>query len=350
MSRVSRSAVTSVALMLSFAQSVAGSLTVDVYSRSDVSATATVRSNGEPVTKAADSINLWNFDLKDKDTISVPIEISVEQPPAGYQSVPLRFSLPFFAERGQPYSLSTAVANDPPNDPEGVFPFLREMSTPQTTFRNSFVLYQRARLLWKTREEALRSRTPNSDDVALAYWMLYAVADLSGKYYYKPDETVWRTADWIANLPDEARLYTRAKRDTISTLLDQLRSIDASFFNAMILKLEADRSSKRDATCARFKRFDSDFAELTPDEKTRTDPNGTLDIKIKENVTWCAAKIAIGGAGSLTETQLDSLRSAAGSARTSLEKLSGDFQSGRNANLVRQNIQIIESYVGAKSQ
>jgi hypothetical protein len=329
---------------------VSGNLTVDVYSQTDVSASATVHSTGPSVTKAATSTNLWDFDFKDKPIISVPIEIIVEQPPAGYQSVPMRFSLPFYAERGEPYPLATAVANDKPNDLEGVFPFLREMSTPQSTFRNSFVLYQRARLLWKTREIALRTRGPNQDDVGLAYWLLYAAADLAKKYLYKPDETVWRTADWIANLPDDRRLYGRVSRATITALLDQLRGVDASFYNSMILRLETDRSTKRDDSCSKFTKLDSEFSELTPEERSRIDPDSRLSIKIKENVTWCAAQVVMSTSGTLSDSQRDELRSAAGAAKVTLDALPSNFQFGRNAKFVKENVKIIESYVGTSVQ
>ncbi|MGO7864953.1 hypothetical protein ELI36_19045 [Rhizobium ruizarguesonis] len=324
----------------------AGELTVDVFSSTDVPAVARVKSGATSLVKEPD--NGWSFDLKSQPVIGVPIEIDVDPLPSGYQSVPLHFLLPYFADRSNPYPLGTAVANDQTNDVEGVGPFIREMGRPKSTFRNSYLLYQRARLLWAARKEQLAmGRKENADDVSIAYWMLFAARDLASNYYFQPDDTVWQTADWLSGLPDKPRLYSGVSNGTISTLLDQLRAVDASTYESVIGRLEQDRGGDPDATCSRFKRLDKDFFEFTGPERSRIDSTGRLAIRIKESVTWCAAQIVMRGSASLTDEQKDALRTAVGAAREAISDVSAVSQGGRNVKLIKQNVQVIESYVGS---
>jgi hypothetical protein len=323
----------------------AGDLTVDVYSRSQVAATASVKSDDSVLTKNA-STGKWTFDLKSAPVISVPIEVDIDQPPAGFQSVPMNFALPYFADRSRPYPLATAVVNDKTNDLEGVGPFLKEMGQSQSSFRNSYLLFQRARLLWKARSEQMQTRRENADDVGVAYWLLYAAGDLAKNYFYQPDDKVLQAADWITGLPNEPKLYTRVPRTTVDALLEQLRRIDTAFYEMAISRLEQDRQTKRDLTCSRFERLDTDFSELTVPEKERIDASGKLALKVKENVTWCAAQQVMGGAQSLTDEQKAGLKATVGAARDVLASVPEQSLSGRNAKFVQQNLQIIESAIG----
>lgn len=323
----------------------AGDLTVDVFSRSQVTATASVKSDDSVLTKNP-STGRWTFDLKAAPIISVPIEVDVEQPPAGFQSVPMNFALPYFADRSRPYPLATAVVNDKTNDQEGVGPFLKEMGQSQSSFRNSYLLFQRARLLWKARSEQMETRGENADDVGIAYWLLYAAGDLAKNYFYQPDDKVWQAADWMTVLPNEPRLYSRVPRTTVDALLVQLRRIDTAFYEMTINRLEQDRQTKRDLTCSRFGRLDTDFSEFTDAERERIDASGKLALKVKENVTWCAAQQVMGGAQSLTDEQKAGLRATAGAARDVLAAVPEESLSGRNAKLVQQNLQVIESAIG----
>ncbi|CDX15170.1 exported hypothetical protein [Mesorhizobium sp. ORS 3324] len=323
----------------------AGDLTVEVFSRNQVAATASVKSD-EPALTKNPSNGSWTFDLKAASIISVPIEVDVEQPPAGYQSVPMHFALPYFADRGRPYPLATAVVNDKTNDQEGVGPFLKEMGQSGSSFRNSYLLFQRAQRLWNARYDQLQTRGANSDDVGVAYWLLYAAGDLAKKYFYQPDDKVWQAADWMTGLENTPSLYSRVSRETVDALLEQLRGIDTAFYQFVINRLEQDRQTKRDLTCSRFDRLDADLSELTPAEQERIDGDGKLALKVKENVTWCAAQLVIGTPNSLNDDQKLQLRETAGAARKVLDSVPATSLSGRNAKLVQQNVQIIESAIG----
>jgi len=325
----------------------AGDLTVEVYSLSQVTATASVKSDDSVLTRNA-STGKWTFDLKTAPIISVPVEVDIDQPPAGFQSVPMNFVLPYFADRSRPYPLATAVVNDKTNDLEGVGPFLKEMGQSQSSFRNSYLLFQRARLLWKARSEQMQTRGENADDVGVAYWLLYAAGDLAKNYFYQPDDKVWQAADWITGLPNEPKLYTRVPRATVDALLEQLRRIDTAFYEMAISRLEQDRQTKRDLTCSRFGRLDTDFSELTVPEKERIDASGKLALKVKENVTWCAAQLVMGGAQTLTDEQKAGLKATVGAARDVLASVPEESLSGRNAKFVQQNLQIIESAIGVQ--
>lgn len=323
----------------------AGDLTIEVFSRNQVAATANVKSDEATLTKNP-SNGSWTFDLKAASIISVPIEVDVEQPPAGYQSVPMHFALPYFADRVRPYPLATAVVNDKTNDQEGVGPFLEEMGQSGSSFRNSYLLFQRAQWLWKARSEQLQTRGANSDDVGVAYWLLYAAGDLAKNYFYQPDDRVWQAADWMTGLENTPRLYSRVSRATVDTLLEQLRGIDTAFYQLAINRLEQVRQTKLDLTCSRFDRLDADFSELTAPERERIDSNGRLALKVKENVTWCAAQLVVGASNSLTDDQKTQLRSTADAAREVLDSVPATSLSGRNARFIQQNLQIIESAVG----
>lgn len=322
----------------------AGDLTIEVFSRSQVAASASVKSDMPALTKDP-STGSWTFDFKAAPVISMQIEVNVEQAPTGYHSVPMHFALPYFADRARPYPLATAVVNDKTNDQEGVGPFLKEMGQSGSSFRNSYLLFQRAQWLWQARADQLRSRGANSDDVGVAYWLLYAAGDLAKNYFYKPDNQVWQVADWMTGLKNTPSLYSRVSRATVNTLLEQLQGIDAAFYLVTINRLEQDRQTKRDLTCSRFDRLDAEFSELTPPEQERLDANGKLALKVKENVTWCAAQLVIGTPSSLSDDQKAHLKETAGAARKILDSVPASSLSGRNAKFVQQNIQIIESAI-----
>lgn len=323
----------------------AGELTVEVFSRTQVAATANVSSDDPNLAVAGPNGGKWTFDLRSQPTISMSVRIVVEDLPAGYQSVPMRFALPFFADRGRPYALATAVVNDPIDDLNGIAPFLKEMGGSGSTFGNSFLLYQRASRLWKARQNQLRIRNANSDDVAIAYWLLYAVADLARQYYYQPDDLVREAARWMSGLPQDEPLYRRVSRTTIDNLLLQMGGIEVSIYEAVISRLERDRDGSRDFVCSRFRRLDSDFGELTEPEKKQLDPSGRLTVKIKENVTWCAAQLASSGSV-LTDQQRNELHQTITLAKEALSAVPAMTQVSRNARFVEDNIQVIESFVG----
>ncbi|WP_377296041.1 hypothetical protein [Rhizobium sp. SGZ-381] len=336
------------AVMASPARLAAGDLTVEVQSRAGVAASAEVKSRDTAFPRTATD-GRWAFDLRSRPAISIPVSITVPSPPAGYQSEQMNFQIPFFADRDQDYPLATAIANDPTSDLEGVGPFLAEMGQPGFSYGSSSLLYQRASRLWQERLKQLANRGPNGDDVGIAYWLLFAAADLAKQYYYQPGNTVLEAAAWMSKLPNRAFLYQSVPRATVDTLLKQLQGSNATIYEAAIGRLQAARSTDRDFACSRFRRPDSDFNTFTDPEKARIDPAGSLTLRIKESVTWCAAQLASNaakpGAG-LTDEQTQDIRSTVDAARSAIGTVPGPARTGTNARFIQQNIKIIESIVG----
>lgn len=322
----------------------AGNLKVQVHNAADTEAKADVNSDFLDLIRN-NLDGTWQFDLRKKQEIIVPIQVVVKELPPGYDSYPMRFVLPFFVDRSRPYTLATAVANDPTDDLRGIAPFLREMGTAGSTFRNSFVLLQRASRLWRARKAQLGNRNANEDDVAIAYWLLFAAADLAEKYYYQPDDVVQQAADWIGSLPADSSLYRRASSDKIDVLLTQLRSSEASVYEAMIGRLERDRDRDRQFVCAKFSSLDYYFGELTQVEKQKIDSEGGLTLKIKENVTWCAARTALSEPVVTPERKAE-LQQLVDQTNELLSVLPAETLAGRNANFVMDNIQVINRALG----
>jgi len=326
----------------------AGDLTVEVQSRAGVAATAEVKSRDTAFPRTATD-GRWAFDLRSRPVISIPISITVPSLPAGYQSEQMNFQIPYFADRDQDYPLATAIVNDPTSDLEGVGPFLTEMGQPGFRYGSSSLLYQRANRLWQERLKQLAKRGPNGDDVGIAYWLLFAAADLAKQYYYQPGNTVLEAAAWMSKLPNRAFLYQSVPRTTVDTLLKQLQGSNATIYEAALGRLQAARSTDRDFACSRFRRLDSDFNNFTDPEKARIDPIGSLTLRIKESVTWCAAQLASNagkpGAG-LTDEQTQDIGRAVDEARSAINTASAPARTGTNARLIQQNIKFIESLVG----
>jgi hypothetical protein len=343
------SAISAIAVMCFASAACAGELRIDVFSRGNVPDPPRVEINSADLTRDADE-NSWHFDLKSRPVVIIPIKVTIAQIPAGYHAVELSYALPYFADRADTYSLGTAVVNDRVTDQDGVRPFLDEMGRPSAPFPNLFVLHQRARLLWQERRRQMDEdhRRPNADDVGIAYWVLLSAADLAKLYYYQPDQTVLDAANWINGQPDNGRMFQRVARSKVESLITRLGNANTALYEAVINRLQNDRN-KGDPTqtCARFEALDTKFSEMTEGERNNFDASGTLALKIKESVTWCAAQIVLNSAGRLPDDLRAHLQATTAAARDTLGASPAAAAPGMNIKHIRENIKLIESYTGA---
>jgi hypothetical protein len=286
----------------------------------------------------------WVFSFPSKFNIEGKLSIAIDNPPSGYDKFRMDLAIPFFLEQSLPFKIGAAISNDDLSD-IGAADFVRSVGVGPAAgaIADNVLTHERARRYWSVRSKQLDAgiHQANSDDIGVAYWLLFTTRNLITTSYVEIDEATYNATEFVKKKLNDPRESSRlfnpkiVSRDVASNLVASIESRDSYVYLSIVNKLEGRLKISDYSVCDKIQYLGNRVLQMPEYQLPQFNGEYPTSIKIKSDAISCIAH-SIDAQPDLTDKSLRENYSS--SIEDLIESANDDIAQGATSIAVKSSI------------
>jgi hypothetical protein len=324
----------------------AGEIQIDIRP-SDVSTLSPTLSSSPEIKLDRKNGQTWEFSFVSNSGVDGTLTVAIENPPAGYDRFRMELDVPFYLGT-LPLRVAAAVSNDELND-TGAADFVHSVGIgpDSVSIAENVVIHERARRYWLARSRLIDShlRAANTDDVLVAYWLLYTTRNLIITNFVGIDDVTESAVNFMktkVNDPTESgRLFGPSSVSTsvVSNLVSSIEARDSYLYYVIVNKLENHLRINDYSICDRIRALGDKVMQMEEYQLAQFNGEYPTTLKSKSDLISCLAHevaLAIATKTSLPSAELTEIDTAIYSAADDIA--AGSIRLAQHSSLPRTTV------------